>query len=168
MDNYVDKIKSAREKVEAEETEYGSPEKQVKDIVLVWLSCDRYAADKVLTEGKTIKGAYKAMEETARRMPRNAGKNGVYMNPEQSTRAIMVYYGVADAEAQKQLEHGLMHDILKTMNRAEEEKYKPYGPGSVVVDATPKMEAKPNPATDIPSGNSFAAGLAELSLEDML
>lgn len=168
MDNYVDKIKSAREKVEAEETEYGSPEEQVKAIVLAWLSCDRYAADKVLAGVKTIKGAYKAMENTARNMPRNAGNYGVYMNPEQSTRAIMVYYGVADAEAQKQLEHGLMHDILKTMNRAEEEKYKPYEPGGTVADTTPKMEAKANPATDIPSGNSFAAGLAELSLEDML
>ena len=168
MDNYVDKIKAAKEKAESEATEYGSPEEQVKAIVLAWLSCDKYAADKVLAEGKTIKGAYKAMEKTARDMPRNAGNTGVYMNQEQSTRAIMVYYGVPDAEAQKQLEHGLMYDIMQTMNRAEEEKYKPYEPGGGVVESTPKMEAKPNPATDIPSGNSFAAGLAELSLEDML
>ena len=90
------------------------------------------------------------------------------MNPEQSTRAIMVYYGVPDAEAQKQLEHGLMYEIMQTMSRAEEEKYKPYEAGSDVVDITFKTEAKPNPAADIPSGNSFAEGLAELSLEDLL
>ena len=166
MDNYVDKIKAAKEKAESEATEYGSPEEQIKAIVLAWLSCDKYAADKVLAEGKTIRGAYKAMETTARNMPRSG--TGVYMNPEQSTRAIIAYYGVADAEAQKQLEHGLMYEILQTMSRAEEEKYKPYEPGGGVVESTPKMEAKPNPATDIPSGNSFAAGLAELSLEDML
>ena len=166
MDNYVDKIKAAREKAESEATGYGSPEEQVKAIVLAWLSCDKYAAEKVLAEGKTIRGAYKAMETTARNMPRSG--TGVYMNPEQSTRAIMVYYGVPDAEAQKQLEHGLMYEIMQTMNRAEEEKYKPYESGGGVVESAPKMEEKPNPATDIPSGNSFAAGLAELSLEDML
>ena len=166
MDNYVDKIKAAKEKAESEATEYGSPEEQIKAIVLAWLSCDKYAAEKVLAEGKTIRGAYKAMETTARNMPRSGA--GVYMNQEQSTRAIMVYYGVADAEAQKQLEHGLMYEIMQTMNRAEEEKYKPYEPGGSVVESTPKMEEKPNPAADIPSGNSFAEGLAELSLEDLL
>lgn len=165
MDNYVDKIKIARKKVESESTEYGSPEEQVKAIVLAWLSCDKYAADKVLTEGKTIEGAYKAMEDTAGHMPRHGGSKGVYMNPEQSTRAIMIYYGVKNTEAQKQLEHGLMYGILQTVNRAEMEKYKPYELDSA---PTSKTELKPNPAADIPSGNSFAAGLAELSLEDML
>lgn len=166
MDNYVDKIKAARKKVASENTEYGSPEEQVKAIVLAWLSCDKYAADKVLTEGKTIEGAYKAMEDTAGHMPRHGNSRGVYMNPEQATRAIMIYYGLKNTEAQKQLEHGLMYDILQTMNRAEIEKYKPYESGST--DSESKTEPKPNPATDIPSGNSFAAGLAELSLEDML
>lgn len=168
MDNYVDKIKAAKEKAESEATEYGSPEEQIKAIVLAWLSCDKYAADKVLAEGKTLKGAHKAMEETAKKVARDGKTNAVCMEAEKSTRAIMVYYGVADAEAQKQLEHGLMYDILQTMSRAEEEKYKPYEPGGDAVDTTPKMEAKPNPAADIPSGNSFAEGLAELSMEDLL
>lgn len=166
MDNYVDKIKAAREKVENEKTEYGTPEEQVKAIVLAWLSCDRTAADRVLDKEKTIKGAYKSMVDTARNMPRQG--SAVCMDAEQSTRAAMVYYGMSNDEASKELEHGLMHDILQTMSRAEIEKYKPYEAGDAEIDDTPKMEVKPNPATDIPSGNDFSAGLAELSLEDML
>lgn len=172
MDNYVDRIKRAKEMVANEKTEYGSPEERIKDIVLAWLACDSGAAAMVLDESKSIKGAYKHMEKTAEST--SGGRKSVCLNPEQATRAIMVYYGVPNEEAAKSLEHGLMYEIMQTMNRAEMERYKPYE-GTVKDDATKTdaakadaEPAKPQLATEIPSGNSFAEGLAELSLEDML
>ena len=124
MDNIVDIVDEARKKLEQEEIAAGTPQEKVKEICLLWLSASddpALAAKLVLTDGKTVGGAYRAMEDKAR--TKKQGKNCVYMPPEEAIGTIMEYFGMDGDKAQQELEHGLIYKIMM----AESQKYKPYG-----------------------------------------
>ena len=58
MENFEEIKAKARQKVEAEVTEPDSPEGQVGMMLLSWLDYADNAAELILAEGKTVKGAF--------------------------------------------------------------------------------------------------------------
>lgn len=128
----------AKEKLDAENFQHGTPQDTIRSICLEWLEWavanDAKAVELMADDDKNTTGAYKAMENFARN---KKGKgNCVKLEPLEAMACVMEYYGIAPGDAHNQLEAGLMYHLMM----AECKKYKPYG-----VDE----QAKATPVTDL-------------------
>ncbi len=128
----------AKEKLEAENFQHGTPQDAIRSMCLEWLEWtvanDSKAVELLADAAKDTKGAYNAMENFARN---KKGKgNCVKLEPLEAMACVMEYYGIAPGDAHNQLEAGLMYHLMM----AECKKYKPYG-----VDE----QAKATPVTDL-------------------
>ena len=128
----------AKEKLDAENFQHGTPQDTIRSMCLEWLEWartnDTKAVELLADAAKDTKGAYNAMENFARN---KKGKgNCVKLEPLEAMACVMEYYGIAPGDANNQLEAGLMYHLMM----AECKKYKPYG-----VDE----QAKATPVTDL-------------------
>ncbi|MGM9581176.1 MAG: hypothetical protein ACI3U2_08080 [Anaerovibrio sp.] len=137
----------AKEKLEAESFQHGTPEDAIRSMCLEWLEWavanDTKAVELLADAAKDTKGAYNAMEKFAR-TNRGSG-NCVKLEPLEAMACVMKYYGIASGEAHNQLEAGLMYHLMM----AECKKYKPYGMDEQAADTAPAPgAAKATPVTD--------------------
>lgn len=128
----------AKEKLEAESFQHGTPQDVIRSICLEWLEWarinDAKAVELLADAAKDTKGAYNAMENSARN---KKGKgNCVKLESLEAMACVMEYYGIAPGEAHNQLEAGLMYHLMM----AECRKYKPYGADE---------QSKATPVTDL-------------------
>ena len=137
----------AKEKLEGENFQHGTPQDAIRSMCLEWLEWavahDTKAVELLADAAKDTEGAYKAMENFARN---KKGKgNCVKLEPLEAMACVMEYYGIAPGEAHNQLEAGLMYHLMM----AECRKYKPYGADEQAADTAPAPEAaKATPVTD--------------------
>ena len=137
----------AKEKLEAESFQHGTPEDVIRSICLEWLEWARTnntkAVELLADAAKDTEGAYKAMENFARN---KKGKGiCVKLEPLEAMACVMEYYGIAPGEAHNQLEAGLMYHLMMV----ECKKYKPYGADKQVTETAPAPEAATaTPVTD--------------------
>lgn len=128
----------AKEKLDAENFQHGTPQDVIRSTCLEWLEWartnDTKAVELLADAAKDTEGAYNAMENFARN---KKGKgNCVKLEPLEAMACVMEYYGIAPGDAHNQLEAGLMYHLMM----AECRKYKPYG-----ADEQPKA----TPVTDL-------------------
>lgn len=144
----------AKEKLEAESFQHGTPQDVIRSICLEWLEWARTnntkAVELLADAAKDTEGAYKAMENFARNKKGKEG-NCVKLNPLEAMACVMEYYGIAPGEAHNQLEAGLMYHLMM----AECKKCKPYGVDEQAADTAPAPTsaleaAKATPVTDLP------------------
>lgn len=138
----------AKEKLEAESFQHGTPEDAIRGMCIEWLEWSRTndtkAVELLADTAKDTKGAYNAMENFARKN-RGSG-NCVKLEPLEAMACIMEYYGIDKNTAHQQLESGLMYHLMV----AECRKYKPYGADEQVTETAPAPEAtKATPVTDL-------------------
>ena len=154
MSDIDELYEKAKEKLEAESFQYGTPEDVIRSICLEWLEWARTnntkAVELLADAAKDTEGAYKAMENFARTKKGREG-NCVKLNPLEAMACVMEYYGIAPGEAHNQLEAGLMCHLMM----AECKKCKPYGVDEQAADTAPAptsaLEAtKATPVTDLP------------------
>ena len=128
----------AKEKLEAESFQHGTPEDVIRSICLEWLEWARTnntkAVELLADAAKDTEGAYKAMENFARNNKRSS--SCVTLEPLEAIACVMEYYGIDKNEAHNQLEAGLMYHIMV----AECKKYRPYGADE---------QSKATPVTDL-------------------
>ena len=132
----------AKEKLEAESFQHGTPEDVIRSICLEWLEWARTnntkAVELLADAAKDTEGAYKAMENFARNNKRSS--SCVTLEPLEAIACVMEYYGIDKNEAHNQLEAGLMYHIMV----AECKKYRPYG-ADEQSKATPVTDLEKNP-----------------------
>ena len=137
----------AKEKLEAESFQHGTPQDVIRSICLEWLEWARTnntkAVELLADAAKGTEGAYKAMENFARNKKGKEG-NCVKLNPLEAMACVMEYYGIAPGEAHNQLEAGLMYHLMM----AECKKCKPYGVDEQAADTAPASAAKATPVSD--------------------
>lgn len=148
----------AKQKLEKESFDNGTPEEAIRSMCLEWLSWavvnDVKAVELLADKDKNTAGAYKAMEEYARKKKRQGPCTK--LEPLEAMVQVMVYYGVSADDAHQHLEHGLMYHLLV----AEAKKFKPYG-----MDEEPSLEpAKTTLVSDLPEEK---AEPEPFSFEDM-
>lgn len=146
---YIDELYTeAKEKLEAESFQHGTPQDAIRSMCLEWLEWarinDAKAVELLADAAKGTEGAYKAMENFARNKEDKKVKC-VKLEPLEAMACIMEYYGIAPADAHNQLEAGLMYHLMM----AECKKYKPYGVDEQAADAAPASAAKATPVTDL-------------------
>ena len=128
----------AKEKLEAESFQHGTPEDVIRSICLEWLEWARTnntkAVELLADAAKDTEGAYKAMENFARNNKRSS--SCVTLEPLEAIACVMEYYGIDKNKAHNQLEAGLMYHLMM----AECKKYRLYG-----ADEQPKA----TPVTDL-------------------
>lgn len=128
----------AKEKLEAESFQHGTPQDAIRSMCLEWLEWavvnDSKAVELLAKDVKNSTGAYKAMENFARNKKRSG--SCVKLNPLEAMACVMEYYGIDKNEAHNQLEAGLMYHIMV----AECKKYRPYGADE---------QSKATPVTDL-------------------
>ena len=154
MSDIDELYEKAKEKLEAESFQHGTPEDVIRSICLEWLEWARTnntkAVELLADAAKDTEGAYKAMENFARNKKGKEG-NCVKLNPLEAMACVMEYYGIAPGEAHNQLEAGLMYHLMM----AECKKCKPYGVDEQAADTAPAPTsaleaAKATPVTDLP------------------
>lgn len=132
----------AKEKLEAESFQHGTPEDVIRSICLEWLEWARTnntkAVELLADAAKDTEGAYKAMENFARNNKRSS--SCVTLEPLEAIACVMEYYGIDKNEAHNQLEAGLMYHIMV----AECKKYRPYG-ADEQAKATPVTDSEKKP-----------------------
>ena len=138
----------AKEKLDAENFQHGTPQDAIRGMCLEWLEWartnDTKAVELLADAAKNTKGAYNAMENFARN---KKGKgNCVKLEPLEAMACVMEYYGIDKNEAHNQLEGGLMYHLMM----AECKKYRPYGVDEQAADTAPASAAKATPVTDLP------------------
>ena len=148
MANIDELYTQAKEKLEAENFRHGTPQDAIHSMCLEWLDWartnDTKAVELLADTAKDTKGAYKAMENFARKN-RGSG-NCVKLEPLEAMACVMEYYGIASGEAHNQLEAGLMYHLMM----AECKKYKPYSVDEQVTETAPAPEAaKATPVSDL-------------------
>ena len=128
----------AKEKLEAENFQHGTPQDVIRSMCLEWLEWavvnDSKAVELLANSAKNSSGAYKAMENFARNKKRSG--SCVTLEPLEAIACVMEYYGIDKNEAHNQLEGGLMYHLMM----AECKKYRLYG-----ADEQPKA----TPVTDL-------------------
>ena len=160
MDKNVDK---AREKLEAETTSAGSAQDRVKEICFLWLEVSDKAAGLILTEGKTVAGAYNAMKEKAKK--NRVGLSCVCIPPEEAAEVILEYFGMEQDEARQELEHGLMYQLMIAASK----KYKPYeAPEPAMENPHPVAETEELEEAAAVEQPHRAADLSAFSMEEFL
>ncbi len=131
MDKNVDK---AREKLERESIAAGSAKDRIREFCLLWLEVSDKAAELILTKEKSVSGAYNFMRDKAAK--NRGGMNCICVSPEEAAEVILEYFGMKKDEAQQELEHGLMYQLMIAASK----RYKPYG----VAEAE-----NPHPVTEV-------------------
>lgn len=114
-------VDKAREKLERERITAGSAQDKIKEFCLLWLEVSDKAAELILAEDKTIAKAYSFMREKASQ--KRSGASCVCIPPEEAAEVILEYFGMKKDEAQQELEHGLMYQLMIAASK----KFKPYG-----------------------------------------
>ena len=114
-------VDKAREKLEQERITAGSAQDKIKEFCLLWLDVSDKAAELILTNGKTVADAYSFMREKASQ--KRSGASCVCIPPEEAAEVILEYFGMKKDEAQQELEHGLMYQLMMAASK----KFKPYG-----------------------------------------
>lgn len=122
----------AKEKLEAESFQHGTPQDAIRGMCLEWLEWavanDAKAVELMADDDKNTKGAYRFMENFARN--KKGRTSCVKLEPLEAMACVMEYYGVDKDAAHQQLESGLMYHLLM----AECRKYKPYGTDEQVTE----------------------------------
>ena len=137
----------AKEKLDAENFQHGTPQDAIRSMCLEWLEWartnDTKAVELLADAAKDTEGAYNAMENFARN---KKGKgNCIKLEPLEAMACVMEYYGIAPGDAHNRLEAGLMYHLMM----AECRKYKPYGADKQVTETAPAPEAaQATPVTD--------------------
>ena len=128
----------AKEKLEAESFQHGTPQDVIRSMCMEWLEWavvnDSKAVELLADGAKNSTGAYEAMENFARNKKRSG--SCVTLEPLEAIACVMEYYGIDKNEAHNQLEGGLMYHLMM----AECKKYRLYG-----ADEQPKA----TPVTDL-------------------
>ena len=136
----------AKEKLEAESFQHGTPQDAIRSICLEWLEWavvnDCKAVEFLADNAKNSTGAYEAMENFARNKKRSG--SCVKLKPLEAMACVMEYYGIDKNEAHNQLEAGLMYHLMV----AECKKYRPYGADEQAADTAPASAAKATPVSD--------------------
>ena len=136
----------AKEKLEAENFQHGTPQDVIRSMCLEWLEWavvnDSKAVELLANSAKNSSGAYKAMENFARNKKRSG--SCVTLEPLEAIACVMEYYGIDKNKAHNQLEAGLMYHLMM----AECRKYKIYGADEQAADTAPASAAKATPVTD--------------------
>lgn len=145
--------KKAMEKLDREWENAKKAEQAIIEFLRVWVAEDETAAEKVLASGKTVRGAYSAMESYARKNSRQG------LNGKEAWVQVMKYFGEDETAADQKLEHGLMYACMK----AEIEKWRPYGKDVPEITTTPAPEASPSESKAAPAGG-FVLSLEDLGL----
>lgn len=114
-------VDKAREKLERERITAGSAQDKIKEFCLLWLEVSDKAAELILAKDKTIAKAYSFMREKASQ--KRSGASCVCIPPEEAAEVILEYFGMKNDEAQQELEHGLMYQLMIAASK----KFKPYG-----------------------------------------
>ncbi len=114
-------VDKAREKLEQERITAGSAQDRIKEFCLLWLDVSDKAAELILTNGKTVAKAYSFMREKASQ--KRSGASCVCIPPEEAAEVILEYFGMKKDEAQQELEHGLMYQLMMAASK----KFRPYG-----------------------------------------
>lgn len=147
----------AKEKLEAENFQHGTPQDVIRSMCMEWLEWavvnDSKAVELLAKDVKNSTGAYKAMENFAR-SKKHSG-NCVTLEPLEAIACVMEYYGIDKNEAHNQLEGGLMYHLMM----AECKKYRLYG-----ADEQPKA----TPVTDLEKKPSFSFDDFDSELEGLL
>ena len=127
METLEDIKAKARQKIEAETTDTDSYTGQIGMMLLSWIDYADNAAELILTDGKTIKGAFEAIRDYA-----SVHRTGNYacVPPTKAMELILKYFG--QEEPQAVIEGGLMYKVMTD----EAARFKPYG------TETPKSEAE--------------------------
>ena len=164
----------AKEKLDAENFQHGTPQDTIRSMCLEWLEWartnDTKAVELLADAAKDTKGAYNAMENFARnKKGKVKGKvkvTCVKLEPLEAMACVMEYYGIDKNEAHNQLEAGLMYHLMM----AECKKYRPYG-----ADEQPKatpvtdLEKKPYEKTKLEEASpSFSFDDFDSELEGLL
>jgi hypothetical protein len=147
----------AMQKIEKEECK--GPVAELQQMIMCWIAVDERAAGLILAENKTVAGAYKAMEDVARKVKRG---NHAVIDPPKAMAIVMEYYGMAKDDIQKELEGGLMYRIIMEYST----RWKPYGaPVEITTNPQPVADIPQEPANE-PENKGFS--LDDYSMEDML
>ena len=138
-------VDKAREKLEQERITAGSAQDRTKEFCLLWLDVSDKAAELILTNGKTVAEAYSFMREKASQ--KRSGASCVCIPPEEAAEAILEYFGMKKDEAQQELEHGLMYQLMIAASK----KFRPYGvPEPAVENPHPVAEAETKAEIEAP------------------
>lgn len=143
----------AIQKIEKEECK--GPVAELQQMIMCWLAVDEKAAGLIMTEGKTIKGAYEAMRKEAEKI-----KSGMSacLEPSKAMAIVMEYFGMDKDSIQQELEGGLMYRIITEYST----RWKPYG-------APLEISSNPQPVSDLSEKTENKAfSLDDFSMEDML
>ena len=128
----------AKEKLEAESFQHGTPQDAIRSMCLEWLEWavvnDSKAVELLANSAKNSSGAYKAMENFARNKKRSG--SCITLEPLEAIACVMEYYGIDKNKAHNQLEAGLMYHLMM----AECKKYRLYGADE---------QSKATPVTDL-------------------
>jgi hypothetical protein len=136
METLEDIKAKARQKIEAETTDTESYTGQIGMMLLSWIDYADNAAELILTDGKTIKGAFEAIRDYA-----SVHRTGNYacVPPTKAMELVLEYF--EQEEPQAVIEGGLMYKVMTD----EAARFKPYG------TETPKSEAETTESgTDAP------------------
>lgn len=137
-------VDKAREKLERERITAGSAQDKIKEFCLLWLDVSDKAAELILAEDKTIAKAYSFMKEKASQ--KRSGASCVCIPPEEAAEVILEYFGMKKDEAQQELEHGLMYQLMIAASK----KFRPYGvTESAIENPHPVAEAETKAEAEI-------------------
>lgn len=173
METLEDIKAKARQKIEAETTDTDSYTGQIGMMLLSWIDYADNAAELILTDGKTIKGAFEAIRDYA-----SVHRTGNYacVPPTKAMELILKYFG--QEEPQAVIEGGLMYKVMTD----EAARFKPYGTetpengtkgtenGTDALETetvTSPSEQKPQPVAEETKPKNDLSALSALSLEDL-
>ena len=147
----------ARQKLEKEKC--SGPVAELQQMIMCWNEVDEKAAGLILTEGKTVAGAYECMRKEAEKI-----KSGMSacLEPSKALAIVMEYFGVDKNNIQQELEGGLMHRII--IEYATH--WKPYGaPVEIATNPQPVADLSKEPAKE---KEKEGFSLEDFSLEAVL
>ena len=175
MENFEEIKAKARQKIEGEITNTDDYMGQIGMFLLSWIEYADNAAELIMTEGKDMKGAFRAIRDYA---SKNREKKGNYacVAPTKAMELVLEYFGQADPQGV--IEGGLMYKAM--MDAAN--KSKPYGTEAAKTETVPQesgtstqesgtdtpesgTEPKAQPVAEPPKKSLSA--LESLSLEDL-
>jgi hypothetical protein len=171
METLEDIKTKARQKIEAETTDTDSYTGQIGMMLLSWIDYADNAAELILTDGKTIKGAFEAIRDYA---SKHKTDNYACVAPAKSMELVLEYFGQTDPQAV--IEGGLMYKAM----RDEVERWEPAGPNpwddNAKVPPQKASEQKTQPVAEPPqkqvknlhmSALDVAVALGNVKLEDL-
>ena len=151
----IEKYKAAVEAIENEDLKPESPEYAIACIVRAWLDYrPDEAAERILGEGRRIKGCYQYTRKQAEKIYQMTGNRCVGASADTMLTWTLGYYGYTEGEAQALIEGGLMMAVYHAMARS----WTPYRTTSDMSEEKAKPDAGGTPARTI----TFDADLEEL------